>query len=140
VRRVGRLAYELDFPPVMNIHSLISVAHLSPPLNGRDPFSRAQPVFWYAASSQVGPLNSRCAGPGKVHAGGLQPYRHRPSGWAGFLSNVLRMGKEMVSDWRFSKSWHCGRLAGRDLAISDLMEWQSLRSLPVVIGYELQSF
>jgi hypothetical protein len=43
VKRVGRLAYELDFPPNMKIHPVISVAHLSPQPDGKDPFNRTRP-------------------------------------------------------------------------------------------------
>ena len=42
-KRVGRLAYELDFPPNMGIHPVISVAHLSPTPPGEDPFDREIP-------------------------------------------------------------------------------------------------
>jgi hypothetical protein len=42
-RRVGRLAYELDFPPEMAIHPVISVAYLLPSPLGSDPFERDVP-------------------------------------------------------------------------------------------------
>ena len=42
-RRVGRLAYELDFPDYMRIHLVISMAHLSPSSAEADPFDRAAP-------------------------------------------------------------------------------------------------
>lgn len=42
-RRVGRLAYELDLPPNMAIHPVISVEHLSPTPPGDDPFRREEP-------------------------------------------------------------------------------------------------
>ena len=42
-KRVGRLAYELDFPPNIGIHPVISIAHLSPTPPGKDPFDRKVP-------------------------------------------------------------------------------------------------
>ncbi|KAM7222641.1 hypothetical protein V8F06_002135 [Rhypophila decipiens] len=40
VRKVGRLAYELDFPVNSRVHPVVSVAHLSPTPGGNDPFGR----------------------------------------------------------------------------------------------------
>ncbi|RWA03570.1 hypothetical protein EKO27_g11536 [Xylaria grammica] len=42
-RRVGTLAYELDLPPDYIIHPVISVAHLRPTPDGKDPFDRYIP-------------------------------------------------------------------------------------------------
>lgn len=42
-KRVGRLAYELDFLPSMRIHPVISVAHLTAAPDGVDPFNRRAP-------------------------------------------------------------------------------------------------
>jgi hypothetical protein len=39
IRKVGRLAYELDLPPTMKIHPVVSVAHLEPS-PGKDPYER----------------------------------------------------------------------------------------------------
>lgn len=41
LRRVGRLAYELDLPTEWRIHPVVSVAQLEPALNKPDPFDRA---------------------------------------------------------------------------------------------------
>lgn len=43
LRRVGRLAYEIELPPAWKIHPVISVAHLSPAAKGRDPYERPIP-------------------------------------------------------------------------------------------------
>lgn len=42
-RKIGRLAYELDFLPSMGIHPVVSVAHLSAAPKGEDPFKRTAP-------------------------------------------------------------------------------------------------
>lgn len=42
-RRVGDLAYELDFPANYRIHPVISVAHLRPARSDEDPFQRTVP-------------------------------------------------------------------------------------------------
>jgi hypothetical protein len=47
-RRVGRLAYELDFPPNMGIHPVISVAHLYPrrPATTLSSATHLLPALW----------------------------------------------------------------------------------------------
>jgi hypothetical protein len=57
-RRVGRLAYKLDFPPNMGIHPVISVAHLSPTPPGDDPFNRDTPPPGPVEDSQSGSSDS----------------------------------------------------------------------------------
>ena len=42
-KAVGPLAYELDLPPTMQIHPVISIAHLEPLPSGEDPFQRPRP-------------------------------------------------------------------------------------------------
>jgi hypothetical protein len=42
-RKVSPLAYELEIPEAWKIHPVISIAHLSPCPNDRDPFNRTQP-------------------------------------------------------------------------------------------------
>ncbi|KAM0814726.1 putative Reverse transcriptase [Seiridium cardinale] len=42
-RRVGKLAYELDLPNNTPIYPVISIAHLSPTPDGKDPFHRRAP-------------------------------------------------------------------------------------------------
>ena len=45
VRRVGRLAYELDIPPVWKIHPVFTIAMLEPaPPPAEDPFERPRPT------------------------------------------------------------------------------------------------
>lgn len=39
-RKIGELAYELDLPPTMAIHPVISIAQLEPAPKGSDPFQR----------------------------------------------------------------------------------------------------
>jgi len=43
IRRVGRLAYEINLPPQWKIHPVISVAHLVPAPKSPDPFDRPVP-------------------------------------------------------------------------------------------------
>jgi hypothetical protein len=43
VKKIGRLAYELDLPPSWKVHRVISVAHLQPAPKGKDLFSRPKP-------------------------------------------------------------------------------------------------
>ncbi|KAM7203063.1 hypothetical protein V8F33_002411, partial [Rhypophila sp. PSN 637] len=42
VRKVDRLAYELNFPESSRVHLVVSVAHLSPTPEGKDPFGREE--------------------------------------------------------------------------------------------------
>ena len=41
-RKVGQLAFDLDLPPVMRIHPVISIAQLEPKVPGIDPYGREQ--------------------------------------------------------------------------------------------------
>ena len=43
IRRVGRLAYHLDLPPVMHIYPIISIAFLEPASASPDPYNRMLP-------------------------------------------------------------------------------------------------
>lgn len=40
IRKVGKAAYELDFPKTWRVHPVISVAHLYKPRQGTDPYGR----------------------------------------------------------------------------------------------------
>ena len=42
-RRVGRLAFELDLPPHLKMHPVITIAHLEPAPDTPDPYKRAKP-------------------------------------------------------------------------------------------------
>lgn len=53
-RKVGNLAYELNLPPTMKIHPVISVAHLDPAPRSADPFGREPP--------RSGPISEADAG------------------------------------------------------------------------------
>lgn len=43
-RKVGSLAYELDLPPIIEIHPVISIAQLEPAPKSEDPFKRPYPT------------------------------------------------------------------------------------------------
>jgi hypothetical protein len=43
VRKVGRLAYKLDFLANYKIYLIVSVVHLSSTLQEEDPFGRVEP-------------------------------------------------------------------------------------------------
>ena len=42
VRKIGKLAYKLQLPPVMKIHPVVSIAQLEP-AKGKDPYNRRRP-------------------------------------------------------------------------------------------------
>jgi hypothetical protein len=64
-RRVGRLAYELDLPANMGIHPVISVAHLAPTPDGKDPFDRDAPPPGPVCESQSSASESSNPEPGE---------------------------------------------------------------------------
>lgn len=78
-RRIGRLAYELDLPPNMGIHPVISVAHLSPTPPGNDPFDRETPPPGPVEDSQASSSENQESGE-EYEVEAVLNHRKQPSG------------------------------------------------------------
>lgn len=97
-RRIGRLAYELDFPPNFGIHPVISVAHLSPTPPGEDPFGRDAPPPGPVEESQS--RSSDDDEPGEDYeVEAVVDHKKLPSGAYKYLIKWTRYGNEH-NEWK----------------------------------------